>query len=196
MLRRLAILSACAIVLALFSPSAAHAESRTLVDGRGDVWAMDSPALGQNTQVPQRRQNDILRTVFAHHDRSVIVRTKFAELDRVGQMWLMAIKLRTNTGQVRRIALWAGPDQFTHRWRGSLIRANGAPMTCASHRIDYVANVVQVRIPRSCLGDPRWVQASMAAGTVAPDGVFFADNPVNEGPSVRIPSLTTRIFRG
>jgi hypothetical protein len=192
MLRRLATLSACAVVLTLFGPPPAHADSRTLVDGRGDVWAMDSPEVGQNTQAPNRQQNDILRTVFAHHDRKVVVRTKFARLDRVGEMWLMAINLRTSTGKLRRIALFAGPGQ----WRGSVIRGNGASQTCARHRIDYVANVVEVAVPRRCLGDPRWVQASMAAGTIAGNGVFYADNPVNEGPSVRLPPLTARIFRG
>ena len=194
MLRRLAILSACAIVLALFSPSAAHAESRRLVHDRGDVWALEPD--GQNTQVPERQQNDILRTVFARHDRSVVVRTKFAELDRVGEIWLMAIKLRSNTGLVRRAALWASPDPYTNRWRGDVIRGDGAPMPCANHRIDYAANVAEIRIPRSCLGGPRWVQASAAAGTIAPNGVFFADNPVNDGPSVRLPALTARILRG
>ena len=195
MLRRLATLSACAVVLALLSPSPAHAGSRTLVDGRGDVWALDSPEFGQNTQVPDRQQGDIIRTVFAHHDRKVVVRTTFVQLDRVGQMWVMPIKLRTSTGMVRRISLIAGPDQFTNWWRGSLTRANGAPMECANHRIDYVANVVQVRIPRTCLGDPRWVQGSLATATFTP-AALFADNPVHEGPTVRFPGFTTRIFRG
>ena len=194
MLRRLATLSACALVVALLGAAPAHAESRTLVDARGDVWAMDPE--GQNTQVPERRQNDILRTVFVHHDRKVVVRTKFARLDRVGQIWVMAIKLRTNTGLVRRVALWASPDPYTNRWRGDLIRGDGTPMPCGSHRIDYAANVAEIRIPRSCVGDPRWVQGSAAAGTIANNGVFFADNPVNDGPSLRLPALTARILRG
>ena len=115
MLRRLATLSACAVALALASPAAAHAASHTLVDTRGDVWAMDTPEAGQNTQVPQHQQGDILRTLFRHKDRQVVVRTTFSELDRVGRMSIVAIKLRTNTGMLRRISLFAGPGRDTHR---------------------------------------------------------------------------------
>jgi hypothetical protein len=196
MLRKLVTLSVCTIFLALVSPSAAHAESRTLVDARGDVWAMDSPTVGENTLVPEREQGDILRTVFDHGNRRVVIRTKFAKLDREGQMSIMAIKLRTNTGMVRRVALLAGPDQFTNRWRGILMRGDGTPMPCASHSIDYDANFAEVRIPRSCLGDPRWIQGSLAAGTFTRNEKFFADNPLNEGPTVNLPGYTTRIFRG
>jgi hypothetical protein len=197
MLRRLATLSACAVALALLSPATAHAETRTLVDARGDVWAMDTPEAGQNTQVPQREQGDIVRTIFRHTDRAVVIRSTFAELDRVGFLSLMVVKLRTNTGAVHWMALWAGPTRDTNRWRGEVTRRNGVtPMKCASHRIDYDANVAEIRIPRFCLGSPRWVQGSLAAGTVSRDSTFFADNPVNDGPSVRLPEFTTRISRG
>jgi hypothetical protein len=195
MFRRLAILSACAVALTLIIPAAANADSRTLIDARGDVWAMDTPDVGQNTQAPERQHGDILRTVFAHNSRQVVMRTKFAQLDRVGSMSIMAIKLRTNTGAVRRIALLAGPGSpETHRWRGIVTRRNAAiPMECATHRIDYAADVAEVRIPRSCLGDPRWVQGSLGAGTLTKNGTFFGDNPVNEGPTVHLPRYTSRI---
>jgi len=196
MLRRLATLSACAVALALASPAAAHASSHTLADTRGDVWAMDTPEAGQNTQVPQHQQGDILRTLFRHKDRQVVVRTTFSELDRVGQLSVVVVKLRTNTGMVRRIALLAGPGRDTHRWRGVLTRGDGRPMACASHLIDYDADVAEIRIPRSCLGNPRWVQGSLAAGTIARDGTFFADNPANDGPTVHLPPFTPRIPRG
>jgi hypothetical protein len=196
MLRRLATLCACAVALALASPTVAHADSRTLVDARGDVWAMDTPEGDQPAQVPDRLQGDILSTVFAHKSRQVVVRTKFAQLDRWGFFSIMAIKLRTNTGMLRRIGLYAGPDRETNRWRGILIRGNGRPMRCASHQIDYDAEVAEIRIPRSCLGNPRWVQGSLAAGTVSRSGTFFADNPLNDGPTARLPDFTGRILRG
>jgi hypothetical protein len=196
MLRRLATLSACAVALALLSPATAHAETRTLFDARGDVWAMDTPEAGQHTQAPQRKQGDIVRTVFRHTNRAVVIRSTFAELNRVGFMSLMAVRLRTSTGQVHVVGLWAGPTRDTNHWRGELVRGNGTPMRCGTHRIDYDANVAEVRIPRSCLASPRWVQGSMAVATMSLANDVFTDNPVNDGPSVHLPEFTTRIFRG
>jgi hypothetical protein len=58
--------------------------------------------------------------------------------------------------------------------------ATGCPgMT---HRINYATNVVRMRIPRSCLGRPRWVRVALynAMTTTAdhpqPDDVYV-DNP-------------------
>ena len=49
-------------------------------------------------------------------------------------------------------------------WQGSadLRRRSGSPVKCAiSHQINYTRNVIRLRVPRSCLKDPRWVQANV-----------------------------------
>lgn len=190
MLRRIATTAACAIALTVAGPMAAHAESRTLQDGPGDVWAH----FGDPARAPDHRRGDILRTVFTHNARQVVMRTKFVELDRKGSRFAVAARVRTNTGMVRLVRMTAGPGAST--WRGSseLVRAdNTTPVDCAtSHRVDYAADVVVLRVPRTCLGDPSWVQATLGVASIRPRG-FFADNPVHHGPTEHLPEYTARI---
>lgn len=117
MLRRLAVTAACAIALTLVG-SNAQAATRSLVDGLGDVWTLAVP---KPSRQPNHAQGDILRTTFTHAQRAVVIRTKFAELNREGQDILFFARLRTNTGLVRDIAVEASPQRATNRWRGASI---------------------------------------------------------------------------
>jgi hypothetical protein len=158
---------------------------------------MDTQQAGHNTRMPDRREGDILRTVIAYNHHRVVIRTRFAQLHRARGRFIMIVKLRSSTGKVRLIALLAGPRRDTNQWRGIVTRRDGeTPFDCATHRIDYDAGVAAVRIPRSCLNDPRWMQASVAAGYLARNGTFFGDNPKNDGPSAHLPAYSARIRRG
>jgi hypothetical protein len=193
MLRRLATAAACAIALSVISPVAAHAESLTFTDGRGDVWAHFDDV----KRAPNHARGDIVRAVIAHNDRQVVVRTRFAKLDRKGLRFVVAARLGTNAGVDRVVRLSAGPGQAT--WQGTthLYRGNNITrVECApSHRIDYAADVAVVRVPRTCLGSPRWVRATMGVASIKPRG-FFADNPVNDGPTGHLPDYSARIRQG
>lgn len=193
MLRRLAITATCALALALTATTAAHADSRTLVDGPGDVWKHN----GDPEQVPDHRRGDILRVKIRHNADQVVIRTKFAQLDRQGPRFVVATRLRTNTGLIRWARLQAGPGRST--WAGDthvFRRDNTTRVECAaSHRLDYADDVAVVRVPRSCLGRPRWVQAAMGVASITARG-FFADNPLTHGPTETLPHYTSRIRRG
>jgi hypothetical protein len=193
MLRRLAVAASCALALTVAGPVAAHAESLTFKDERGDVWAHFRGA----KRAPNHARGDIIRAVIAHNDRQVVIRTKFVELDRRGMRFVVAARLRTSAGVDRVARLSAGPGQAT--WQGTthLYRGdNNTRVDCApSHRIDYAADVAVIRVPRTCLGSPVWVRATMGAASVKPRG-FFADNPVNDGPTGHLPDYSTRIRRG
>ncbi|HWL98196.1 MAG TPA: hypothetical protein VNP20_12675 [Nocardioidaceae bacterium] len=197
MLRRLATTAACALALTVTDPALARADTRGFIEVRGDVWSMDDPSRGQHTRVPNRRQGDIRRTFFSHRDHQVIIRTKFAELARKGGFILMATKLQTNTGLVRRVFLTASPFQRTHQWRGltEVNRPNGTAVDCgATHRIDYTQNVVRIRVPRVCLNDPRSVRASLAVAFYERGGRdVFTDNPLHRRATVHLPPLTAPI---
>jgi hypothetical protein len=191
MLRRLAIIAACATALALVGAASAQAATRSFVDGPGDVWTLaESP----NTQRPNREQGDILRTTFTHAQRAVVIRTRFAELNREGQSVYVYTRIRTNTGLVRGVALEAGPRQQTNRWRGRIFLDQAVDCQIA-HRIDYAANLAVVRIPRTCLNNPRRVQARFGVATTTARHTF-ADNPINHGPTDTLPPYTALVRRG
>jgi len=187
MLVRLASIAACALALTVVSPATAQAASRTFVDGPGDVWA-------GAVKVPDRDQGDILRTTFTHSQRQVVVRTAFADLRRQGRI-LVFTRLRTNTGQVRKLSVTATRNQ----WRGQamLLTRRGAPVRCRiSHTIDYAANVVVVRLPRTCLDNPRTVEAKFGVATWNKAQRVFTDNPINHGSTDNLPPYTDPVRVG
>jgi len=189
MLTRLASVAACALALTLAAPATAQAATRTFVDGPGDVWV-------NSQQAPDRDQGDILRTTFTHSQGQVIVRTAFAELNREGRI-LVFTKLRTNTGQVVDLSLVAGPN----RWGGrtDLSTPRGVTVKCPrpiSHSIDYAANVAVVRVPRTCLDNPRTVQARFGVATWNRIRRAFVDNPINHGNTEVLPPYTAPVRVG
>jgi hypothetical protein len=62
-----------------------------------------------------------------------------------------------------------------------------------SHAINYATDVMAVRIPSSCLNNPRWVQATLVSLFIG-GRQFLADNPHNN--RMRINVWTERIRRG
>jgi hypothetical protein len=67
-----------------------------------------------------------------------------------------------------------------------------------THRISYATNVVRMRIPRSCLGRPRWVRAATSSGLVS-DADFNSDEFYVDKSTQRRGrnlTLTRRRYRG
>jgi hypothetical protein len=197
MLRRLAAVGACALAVALAAPATSHAATRTLVDGPGDVWEpfTDLDPV-QHTRHPDRRQGDILRGFIAHKQRQIVIRLKYAELDRVGRRHSINIRLHPNKGGNH----WASVHATrANDWRGvSMIETvdGSGPLDCGlSHQMDYARNRVIIRIPRRCLGNPRWIQASIEHAHLV-NGRFFVDNPINHGPAVSMAPNTAPVRRG
>jgi hypothetical protein len=197
MFRRLAVIVACALALTLALPLSADAASRTYRDGTGDVWAMDPSGDGRHNRARERRHGDIVRTTFRHRQRQVVIRTRFADLGRRGGRYGVVVRLRTDEHLARWVRLSAGPGENT--WRGrtqSYQRDNVTPVDCATtHRVDYTDDTVVVRVPRSCLGQPRWVQGTQGVVTFS-GGRVFTDNPVDDGPTAHLRGYSPRIRRG
>jgi hypothetical protein len=67
----------------------------------------------------------------------------------------------------------------------------------AAHRINYTTNVIRLRVPRSCLNDPRWVQANVISlgefGRPEAQARAFFDNA--HGPSRRLNDWSRRLHR-
>ena len=139
------------------------------------------------------RRADILRTRIQHTDRALVVRTKLLRLRREGANLAMAMRMRTNDGIYREVQLEAGRRIG---WRGQVSMQNrrGANVQCRTGRnINYATDVMALRIPRSCLSNPRWVQMTLVSVFVG-GRQFLADNPHNN--AMRINGWTARIRRG
>lgn len=196
MLVRLAGVIACALALTSVGATTAHAASRTFIDGPGDVWAVGGPQTNAPpSQVPAREQGDILRTTVTHAQQQLVIRTRFAELNREGQHIIFVMKLRTNTGEVRKLFVIAGRHNHWRvrtRWE----TPGGRIIGCAtSQRIDYATNVAVLRVPRTCLSNPRTVQVAyvVATGSVR-NG--FGDNALAHHPRLSLIPFTAPIRHG
>jgi hypothetical protein len=191
MLRRLVVLTVASACLAVGVPLTAHAATLNLVDARGDVYRETNAGY---RPAPAQRRIDITRTRIRHTDRALVVRTSVLELRREGRAVGMAMRMRTSKGLYREMDLTAGPIAGSWRGQVTLTRRNGSVAPCrTAHRVDYAADRMVVRIPRSCLGNPRGVQTTVVSVFLG-GGRFFIDNPHND--RARINVWTRYIRRG
>jgi hypothetical protein len=153
--------------LALLVATTASADARPVYhdDQTHDVLKYDDSAQ-EPVGAPDQVNGDIVRTHLWHAHR-VGAQVRFADLQKTGDFRADVLRIHTNENVNRTVMISAGPGN----WRGSvdLTKANGDTVPCrVAHSIDYTANVVTVRVPRSCLSRPRWV--SMGFGSLTSDG--------------------------
>jgi hypothetical protein len=190
MLRKLVVPVLVATTLILGAPLTAQAASLNLVDERGDVHRATDNGF---VLAPGERRADILNTRIQHTDRALMIRTKLLDLRREGSQLAMAMRVRTNSGAYREVQLVAGRRAG---WGGeaSMNTRRGGVVECRiAHRINYATDVMAMRIPSSCLDNPRWVQMTLFSVFVG-GRQFLADNPHNN--TMRINGWTARIRRG
>jgi hypothetical protein len=191
MLRRFVVPLVAATTLSLGATMTAQAATLDLVDERGDVHTFAED--GSFVLVEGEERADILRTHLEHTDRAFVVRTKLLRLAREGRDLAMSMRIRTNDGTYRELQLEANRRLG---WRGQVSMNNrrGAAVECrAAHNINYATDVMAVRIPRSCLNNPRWVQMTMVSIVIGRRRLLV-DNPHND--RMRINVWTSRIRRG
>jgi len=142
-----------------------------LRDGTGDVWAWDL-YLAEPPYLSPYRGADVTRAVARHRAGAVVIRMSFADLKRVRDQTFGAT-LRTSRDWFEVIL------KSTHKnRRGHLRLVGGVRCPGLSHRIDYAADAVTMRVPRRCLGRPDWVRISMFNDIQVADH-YFVDNPHN-----------------
>jgi hypothetical protein len=114
----------------------------------------------------------------------VVITERFARLDRSGQGDLYGFRLRTDE------RVWRDVQVQAYRrsgWGGtlSMFRRNGRSVSCDRlvARIDYGRDLLRLRVPRRCLGDPQWVQLSAVDAHITLHGTWVVDNPHNNEAS-------------
>jgi hypothetical protein len=201
MFRRVAMISSgllAVTMLTVSEPSASATEFPTgvvLTDGAGDVW-VDRSGFGDNLDTRVSfPPADVKRAVVRHATYAVRIRMRFVNLRRLGDQAFQA-EIETSGGGLSNADVGSSPG---HRSGSHSFHSGGFPDTgCPgmTHRINYATDVVRMRIPRSCLGRPRWVRVTLFNFmiTTSDDGdVFHVDNPHNHNV---FGTPTRRLFRG
>jgi hypothetical protein len=127
---------------------------------------------------------DVLKTVVKHTNTTLVIKVTFAELKKQQVTFSTVDRLRFDQGPKLIAAIdtntkWGGTEVLSHLPSGQPVKCPGM-----THSIDYTTNKVQMSIPRSCLGNPGWVQVnSLARGTEDAQGVIhsYVDNAEQVG---------------
>lgn len=173
---RSAILVTAAAAVSLI-PTAAHAKTYTSADQPNDVVILTLPG-GTTAPAPERTEGDIVSSQVQHKARAVVLTMRYQELT-AGQSAVHWYGIRT--GKLTRIVLMQA-DSSHVGGRVRLFKPSGKPVRChVGHSIDYTTNTATVRVPRSCLGKPRWVKVAMQAGAPTPDGKVYVDDARSNG---------------
>lgn len=151
-----------------------------LRDGGGDVWRVDLRT-SRWTPAGDLPAADARLAVIRHRAGSLLIRTRFDDLRRVGvQNYWAGITTPDGdffTEVISRPRLRSGRHALYDGVAGERLRCPGV-----SHRIDYLTDTVTLRVSRTCLGHPRWVTVNTGNILVLgdrPHRRHLADNPHN-----------------
>lgn len=167
------VLLAGTVLAAVVAPAAAaSAQSLTIEDGSADVWEQVWDETDDTVTwvgAGSQQNVDITKTVVNHKATKLVVRVKYAELKAKKVRFASVDLMRFDDGPKLLIAV-----DTNSVWRGKaylLEVGSGDEVPCSGldHTIDYEADTVVTTIPRSCLGDPKWVEVSSFGGG------YFAD---------------------
>ena len=189
---RYAILLTTAVVVPLI-PTAAQANRYSFGDAAADVISI-APAATTGTPTPDRVAGDVISSTVNHKRRAVVMRLQYRDLAAETEVEVHLFAIRTN--QMKRyVTVYAAPASV----QGKVLMTNPhqKKVRCRiAGGIDYTLNTVTVIVPRSCLGNPRWVRVGMAGivpGATETDPYFVDDarttgtigNDPAYGPKVR-----------
>jgi len=168
----------------------ASADTITHTDAAHDVQRFDGDT---QTTVPAVTEGDVRRVTVAHTSGRLVVKLKYAELSRT--RWFGVTLVRTSSGKLFEVDLVASKNLG---WQGKLTVAagNGSEIACsgADRKVDYAVNTVRISVPRSCLGDPRWVKVGVAHVRFVSQSRIFGDDAFSSNVGDNL-TFTRRLYR-
>jgi hypothetical protein len=178
-------------MLTAVAPAAEGAERRSRVvlhDGTGDVWTGDFSEENDPTRADFPAA-DVTRAVVRHGTYALRIRMRIADLRKVGTQFYQA------SIQTPRNEYLADLTSERRARMGREAFFGETRCRAMTHRIDYVNDVLRMRIPRRCLGRPRWVKVTLTNAVVNQRAeTFYVDNPHNHQA---FPLRSTRrLYRG
>jgi len=191
---RSALVVAAAAVIPLV-PTAAHADRYTYADHTGDVVSFTGGS-DTATPAPERVVGDIAASAVAHRRGSVTVKMRYRDLTRGDEIAAHLFVIRTSR-MTRDVTVVAA--QGYYGGRVVMTKPSGKKVSCRiARKIDYVANTVTASVPRSCLGQPRWVKVGMAGilftGLGSSD-MQYVDDARTNGNLGSNPRFGPRVYR-
>jgi len=182
-----------ALVITLTGIAPAHADRYTATDAASDVYkdtCTYDPDTGDETGCtdavdPTVTEGDILSTLINHGHKYVVITTKFAELTKSTDTRFFYVPLQTNEGYRRDAVLFIDPD-FAPYGIFQVTLRNGDDAHCvgADKAIDYTANTITIRVPRTCLSMPYWIRAGAGYGRMTwseTEDTTFLDDAQSNG---------------
>jgi hypothetical protein len=165
------------VAATVLAPTAADAKAHSSTDTAGDVTVVTMPG-GATTPAPDRAEGDIVATQVQHKARTVVLTMRFQELT-AGQTALHWYGIKT--GKMTRIVLMQS-DASHPNGVARLFKPDNKAVRCRiGHTIDYTANTATVKVPRSCLGKPRWVKVAMQEASPAGQSQIYVDDSISNG---------------
>ncbi len=170
-LRLVAVVASSAVVGALVAAPPAAADRLVRTDPTGDVMylARDGGLLDS----PNTRDPDILRFVVVNGPQAVTIRLTYDNL--------RATNGRDTYGRIKtpgRKYFFESQQREDGRWMFSV--SGGGGCRPARQHVDVKKDVIELRIPRGCLSDPRWVQAGLVSTGVRNGWQNFWDDPLRD----------------
>lgn len=164
-MRRLSIATVIAVLLGLLALAPAGAESFRGTDPADDVWRLTKSGDGDDyTASPTRANPDLTRAVVRHGRTNLVIVAHFDDIFvPPGPGSRLSV-----FGDIRSDQRGASFDlQATQRLRQGKLSIWRTGKRCGGASwIDYDRDVVRLFLPRTCLGDPKWVRVHLTAWSV------------------------------
>ena len=148
-----------AVAAIVLAPTAAQAKSWSHDDTTGDVFS--APYNSESfTPAPDRVVGDVTGSTIRHKRHTIVMQLQYRDLEVGSEFDGHVFAVQTPT--MRRVVTLVAASAFPNG-RVRVTKPNNKAVTCrVPHKIDYTLNTATVVVPRSCLGNPRWVRVSMA----------------------------------
>jgi len=208
LLIRSALAATAAAALVVVPVTAANAQTWQHVDATHDVmFGTDdgsTSSMPTLTPAPTQADPDIKRVKVSYGAHKVSVRMHFRDLTRgPNDVSLYGFALRTNEHKMRELDVFATAGM----WKGQALMAGPrGEVHCKGlrHHISYRLHDVVVRVPRSCLSEPRWVKVggiSMKETISMPEDAdptttMFIDDALSPRVDLNKVHWSPRIHRG
>lgn len=188
---------------ALLVPAQVHAERVTTADAVGDVMSGSSDPYflqGEATvPTPDDAATDVTSTSVDHRRGRLVVTSSFRDLRR---SFVTSVFMRIRTQRTT----WNVMVERRGRQTAAYLYGRRSDERCRGLRttFDAAADTIEVKVPTSCIDDPRWVQVAFAVarGEVRHDPesgdevVAFIDDAYAVGFSQGEPAFGPRVGRG